>query len=208
MRQVKENEACEDIRSDESMASVLREMCKGSSEAFNHFYHRYAPLVLRIALRLLGDRMEAEDVSHDIFLEALRKGDRYQPAKGSIEAWLAVMTRSRCLDRLRRRRRTIVADQAETNELSFNETTPEEKAIGLMERLAVREALEELPISQRNAVVTAYFGNKTQRELAEEWQVPLGTVKSWIRYGIGNLRKGLAKRGWASEHGGRREREW
>lgn len=207
MRQVKENEACDEVLSNDGMALVLREMCRGSSVAFDEFYHRYAPLVLRIALRLLGDRMEAEDVCHDIFLEALRKGDRYQPAKGSIEAWLAVMTKSRCLDRLRKRQRTVVADQAGNGEL-ISETTPEDKAIGLMEKLAVREALEELPVPQRNAVVTAYFGNKTQRELADEWQVPLGTVKSWIRYGIGNLRKGLAKRGWVSENSGGREREW
>ncbi|RIX50613.1 sigma-70 family RNA polymerase sigma factor [Paenibacillus nanensis] len=189
------------------MASVLREMCEGSSVAFDQFYTRYAPLVLRVALRMLGDRMEAEDVCHDIFLEALRKGDRYEPAKGSIEAWLAVMTKSRCLDRLRKKQRTVASGGAEHGELLI-ETTPEDKAIGLMERLAVREALDDLPLPQRNAVVTAYFGDKSQRELAEEWQVPLGTVKSWIRYGIGNLRKGLAKRGWASDNGGRRESEW
>lgn len=207
MRQEKESGAYDDILANDRMASVLREMCMGSSVAFDQFYSRYAPLVLRIALRLLGDRMEAEDICHDIFLEALRKGDRYEPAKGSIEAWLAVMTKSRCLDRLRKKQRTVASDEAEHRELLI-ETTPEDKAIGLMERLAVREALEDLPLPQRNAVVTAYFGDKSQRELAEEWQVPLGTVKSWIRYGIGNLRKGLAKRGWASDNGGRRESEW
>ncbi|MDQ0064056.1 RNA polymerase sigma factor [Paenibacillus harenae] len=192
---------------EENEAALLRAMCEGSTEAFHLFYARYAPLVLRIACRTLGERMEAEDACHDVFLEAIRKGDRYNPAKGSVESWLAVMTRSRCVDRLRKRSRTVAMSAENGGEKLRTDTTPEDKTIGFMERMAVREALEVLPELQRNAVVTAFLGKRTQRELAEEWQVPLGTVKSWIRYGLGNLRKELARRGWTDGSMGRRERE-
>lgn len=187
------------------MAGVLQEMCAGSLEAFDLFYCRYAPLVLRIARRLLEDRMEAEDLCHDVFLEALRKGSRYEPSKGSVEAWLAVMTRSRCMDRLRRRGKVTVADlDGERQQSAVRDvSTPEERVLGRLERKAVREALEELPAAQRRAVVTAYYGDQSQREMAEQWQVPLGTVKSWVRYGLNNLRKGLAKKGWADAEQGR-----
>nr|WP_306812663.1 sigma-70 family RNA polymerase sigma factor [Paenibacillus soyae] len=182
-------------------------MCEGSSEAFNLFYSSYAPLVLRIACRMLGDRMEAEDVCHDIFLEAIRKGHRYEAARGSVDSWLAVMTKSRCMDRLRKRSRTVFIAPEESEDKLRVDAGPEEKALATLEKRAVKEALGELPEAQRNALVTAYFGNRTHRELAEEWQVPLGTVKSWIRYGTQNLRKALSRRGWAAEGYGREERE-
>ncbi|MFS0722959.1 RNA polymerase sigma factor [Paenibacillus sp. 1P07SE] len=189
----------------QDMASVLALMCEGSLEAFELFYSRYAPLVLRMARRLLEDRMEAEDLCHDVFIEALRKGNRYEAAKGSVEAWLAVMTRSRAMDRLRRSGRLTITDRAEAvvESVGSGGATPEEKALERLERSVLREVLDELPTAQRKAVVGAYFGGKSQREMAQAWEVPLGTVKSWVRYGLGHMRKGLARRGWLDgEKGG------
>jgi len=185
------------------MVPVLRDMCAGSTEAFGLFYDRYAPLVLQIALRMLGDRMEAEDLCHDVFMEVLRAGHRYDVARGSIEAWLAVLTRSRCTDRLRKGSRLVPirADAAEglPQPLAAASPTPEEAVIGKLERAVVRDALGSLPATQQRAVVHAYYEAKTQREMAEEWKVPLGTVKSWVRYGLHNMRRQLARRGWAGE---------
>ncbi|MEK3882656.1 sigma-70 family RNA polymerase sigma factor [Paenibacillus sp. PL2-23] len=205
MRQNRENAHWNGCQDNAAMAAVLRDMCEGSSEAFDRFYSHYVPLVMRIACRLLGDRMEAEDVCHDIFLEAIRKGRQYSPDRGSVDAWMAVMTKSRCMDRMRKLSRTVVVHDAEEAERFQVEPGPEEKTLVSMERRAVRDALEELPEQQRNALVTAYYRHRTHRELAEEWEVPLGTVKSWIRYGIHNLRKSLTRRGWAAEGFGREE---
>lgn len=191
----------------DAAAAVVREMCKGSEEAFGDFYIQYSSMVLRIALKMTGDRMEAEDICHDVFLEALRKGHRYRADKGSVASWLAVMTRSRCIDRLRKRSRIIAVDSTERHDQWVSGETAEQAVLHKAERLALREALQELPLVQRKAVVTSYYDGLTHRELASEWEVPLGTVKSWIRYGIGNLRKLLRKRGWENDNLEGRERK-
>ncbi|WP_240941214.1 sigma-70 family RNA polymerase sigma factor [Paenibacillus sp. HB172176] len=186
-------------------ASLLRETLLGSEEAFRVFYARCAPLVLRIAIRMLEDKMEAEDVCHDVLLEAIRGGDKYKEERGSVEAWLAIMAKSRCLDRLRRRQKQSVVDLSREGLQEGRRghvATPEESVIASSERRIVREALGALPSAQRNAVAAAYFEDKTQRQMAEDWQVPLGTVKSWIRYGLNNMRKELAKRGWSGAERG------
>ncbi|WP_010268562.1 RNA polymerase sigma factor [Paenibacillus senegalensis] len=192
----------------QDMVSVLKEMLDGSPEAFECFYDRYAPLVMQIALRILGERMEAEDCCHDIFLEVLRRGDRYEPSRGSLEAWLAVMTRSRCMDRLRKKRKLAmnreVASFTPAHEhplptLASNQQSPEELVVTKLQMDAVADSLVELPVTQRKAVVRAYLKQESHRQLASSWNVPLGTAKSWVRYGVNNLRKQLAKRGWYLE---------
>jgi RNA polymerase sigma-70 factor (ECF subfamily) len=191
------------------MTAVLEAMCAGSVEAFDRFYERYAPLVMHIALRVMEDRMEAEDLCHDVFLEVLRTGGRFDRSRGSIESWLAVLTRSRGLDRLRRARRAVPGgEKAAIGRIAGLETAaaaPEDEVVLRFQQAAVREAFAALPSRQRRALASAYYREKTQREMADEWNVPLGTVKSWIRGGIANLRKEMAVRGWlAGGEGGTR----
>ncbi|QHW34085.1 sigma-70 family RNA polymerase sigma factor [Paenibacillus rhizovicinus] len=183
-------------QSGENMSDILRAMCEGSADAFDAFYARYSALIMGIALRMLGDRMEAEDACHDVFLEALRRGDRYDPQRGSVDAWLAIMTRSRCLDRLRRSKKLIHREAWDAEEASDAEAAAEEKVLSQLQHEAVREALLALPARQQHAVVSSYYGSKTHSEMASAWNVPLGTVKSWVRYGLHNMRKQLEKRGW------------
>lgn len=183
---------------DEGMVRALRDMCRGSTEAFDAFYSRFAPLVMQIALRTLGDRMEAEDVCHDVFLEALKRGDSYEEGRGSIAAWLAVMARSRSLDRLRKRSKVIASDaMAEEPRPCLTADPAEELALDRLRQEALKEALLQLPAEQRSAVISRYFGAQTQREMSSAWNVPIGTVKSWLRYGLSNLRKQMEKRGWS-----------
>jgi len=190
-------------RRGEDMVAVLEAMCAGSVEAFDRFYERYAPLVMHIALRVMEDRMEAEDLCHDVFLEVLRTGKHFDRTRGSIESWLAVLTRSRGLDRLRRARRAVPQEAGLAN-LETAAAAPEDVVVLRLAQAAVREAFAALPSRQRRALVTAYYRDKTQREMADEWNVPLGTVKSWIRGGIANLRKQMAVRGWLGGEGGKR----
>jgi len=186
-------------RRGDDMAAVLEAMCAGSVEAFDRFYERYAPLVMQIALRMMEDRMEAEDLCHDVFLEVLRSGRKFDRSRGSIESWLAVLTRSRALDRRRRARRALQgsthASGARIPEIE-TAAAPEDLVVLRFQRAAVREAFAALPSRQRRALANAFYSEKTQRELADEWNVPLGTVKSWIRGGLANLRKQMAVRGW------------
>ncbi|REE89099.1 RNA polymerase sigma-70 factor (ECF subfamily) [Paenibacillus taihuensis] len=183
---------------------TLRSMCEGSVEAFELFYERYAPLVMKVALRVLHDRMEAEDVCHDVFLEVLRRGSSYDPRRGSITSWLAIMTRSRCLDRLRKTRRLVQTEQVELG--AETEAPTEELVFSRLRKDALVDALQALPANQRTAVIGSYYGSQTHRELSEEWNMPLGTVKSLIRYGLNHLRKQMEKRGWAHDSESSRNR--
>lgn len=186
--------------SDNEMISLLQEIKNGSITAFDRFYVRYAPFVLQIALRTMKDEMEAEDVCHDIFLEILKKADQYNPSRGSIEAWLAVMTRSRCIDRLRLNQKTAAGELSEAVESTMscnsNIIAVEESVLAKLQNEALREALQLIPEKQSEVVTEVYFGARTQREVSTELQIPLGTVKSLVRYGLHNLNKQLTSLGW------------
>ncbi|WP_308639718.1 RNA polymerase sigma factor [Paenibacillus silvisoli] len=187
------------LLSEEDMCEVLSRMCEGSVDAFELFYERYAPLVMKVALRMLEDRMEAEDVCHDVFLEVLRRGGSYDPIRGSLTSWLAILTRSRCLDRLRRSRRIVQTEDVGTLLQGSASCETEALALNRLQKDALLDALTALPANQRTAVIGSYFDAQTHRELSAEWDVPLGTVKSWVRYGLKHLRKQLEKRGWGEE---------
>jgi RNA polymerase sigma-70 factor (ECF subfamily) len=188
---------------------LLEQIAEGSAQAFDRLYELTSPMVRALAEQLLGDPMEAEDVCHDVFLQVICHPERYDPARGSVEAWLAVLARSRALDRLRRRKRVFLADREELakRELSSARTVeagPENRVMAKLETEAVRMALLDIPGAQRRLLAEAYFHGRSQRELAEAWRVPLGTVKSRVRYGLGHLRRALARMGWVEPEGGER----
>jgi len=185
---------------------LLQAIQAGSTEAFAQFYERYAPLVYQIALRITGDQMEAEDLCHDIFVEVYRTAGQYQASRGSVEAWLAVKTRSRGLDRLRRRKRQVAIDPVQLPSKAAV-VTPEEAVLHKLTRESVRDALIRLPEAQRQAVCGLYLESQTQQQLADRMGRPLGTIKSLIRYGLNNVRKQLVQLGWLGASGGADDRE-
>ncbi|WP_018752976.1 RNA polymerase sigma factor [Paenibacillus sanguinis] len=191
----------------EEMTRRLQEMCDGSVQAFDAFYACCSPFIMQVALRLVGDRMEAEDICHEVLLEVLRRGRDYDPKRGSIKAWLAVMTRSRSLDRLRRRSRLELSGDEAWSGTVASGADSEDVAISRLEREALRTAIFTLPEPQKKAIMGSYFALQTQREMAEAWSVPIGTVKSWVRYGLNNLRKQLEKQGWGEGLEGGSEHE-
>jgi RNA polymerase sigma factor (sigma-70 family) len=186
---------------------LLREMGEGSAAAFEQFYERFSPLVFSIAVRMVGDRMEAEDLCHDIFLEVYRNAGQYDPQRGSVEAWLAVKTRSRCLDRLRRKKSERIQVWDELPERGETGVTTEETVLAKLERETVRSVMNNIPEAQRRAVYGMYVQSWSHRELSERMERPLGTVKSLIRYGLMNVRKQLIQLGWIGPSGGAKERE-
>ncbi len=187
------------VRAGVDQAKLLREMKDGCKEAFERFYAEYAGIVFGLALRLTGDSMEAEDVCHDVLLEAVAQADRFDPERGSLEAWLAVKTRSRCLDRLRKRKRLQVVEP-EAAEGRAADTDVEGAVFGRWAREQIAAALQRIPAAQRQAIVATYVQSLSQREASAALGRPLGTVKSLVRYGLANLKKQLA----AMQEGGER----
>ncbi|NNV06114.1 sigma-70 family RNA polymerase sigma factor [Geobacillus sp. C56-T2] len=173
----------EDRRED---LELLEKIAEGSRTAFDRFYEKYAPMVYHIALRIVGDEAEAEDVSQDVFLEILQNPHQFDPKRGSVQAFLAVKTKSRSLDRLRKKRDLLVNRLEET---ALKENGAEFYFLRQLEQQVILDALTHLPEAQRQAIIHFYFHGETQREIAAAMNKPLGSIKSLIRYGLRNLRK-------------------
>jgi RNA polymerase sigma-70 factor (ECF subfamily) len=162
---------------------ILRKLRTGDAQALGDFYDLYAGLVNGLALRILRDAAEAEDVVQEVFVQVWRQAQRFDPTRGTAEAWLCTIARSRALDRLRRR----TARREEPSESAPGST----EAPRTEEALVVRKALEGLTTDQRKALELAYYEGLTQTEIAARLGEPLGTVKTRIRTAMLRLREVL-----------------
>ncbi|MFD2042801.1 RNA polymerase sigma factor [Ornithinibacillus salinisoli] len=174
---------------------LLQLIAKGSQSAFNQFYEAHISFVLHVAISVLADRSEAEDTCHDIFLEVFQKPLQYQSHRGSVKAWLAVKTRSRCIDRLRKRKPVLTHKLEQLQTIEAVQT--EIDVLSQIESKILFDALKQLPKKQQEVIYGAYYEGKTQAELAKKFNKPLGSIKSSIRYGIRNLRKQKTLLQWA-----------
>lgn len=171
----------------EKAAALVRRLADGDPSALGEFYDLYSGLAHGLALRILRDAAEAEDVVQEVFVQVWRQADRFDVGRGSPEAWVCTIARSRALDRLRRR----AARREEPSEAA-----PPATAVPRAEdTLAVRKALEVLSDDQRRALELAYYEGLTQTEIAARLQQPLGTVKTRIRTAMIRLREALETRG-------------
>lgn len=174
---------------------LLREIARGDRDAFTRFYDLHAALVHTFALRILRERGEAEEVVQDVFVQVWRQAETYSTDRGSPEAWLVMMTRSRGIDKLRSRRRRDEMVRPAENPDRLPELVVLESASGPAEaRATLGGALADLPAAQRSVLELAYFDGLTQSEIAARLGEPLGTVKTRMRSGLERLRGLLAAR--------------
>jgi RNA polymerase sigma-70 factor (ECF subfamily) len=172
---------------------AITRMVDGNTEGLTSLYDRYGRLVYSLALRIVRDAGDAEDVTQDVFVQAWRQADRFDTERGSVAAWLLSVTRARAIDLLRRRRvRPQPADSPAIADTS-DDAPGQDVRLEWAERAgAVRAALDSLPFVQRLAIELAFFEGLTHNEIAEQLEVPLGTVKSRVRQGLLRLRDLLA----------------
>lgn len=152
------------------------------------FFERHSRLVYSIALRVLRDPAQAEDVLQETFMQVWTRPLAFNPARGNISSFLAVMVRNRSVDVLRRRKPNDAIDdlQIASAQNLANET---EHRI-LLDR--VREVVSELPTEQQTALSLAFFDGLTHSEIASQTNQPLGTVKTRIRAALQRLERTLA----------------
>ena len=168
-------------------------MARGDSSAVAELYDRHGRALYSLALRMLSDAADAEDVVQDVFTQAWRQAGRYDPARAPVIGWLLVITRARALDRLRARRSRIAPAPLEVVTIDPVDPGPgqELQAIGNEEAARLRQALEALPEGQREAIELAYYRGLSQSDIAEKLQQPLGTVKTRMRTALLKLREAL-----------------
>jgi RNA polymerase sigma-70 factor (ECF subfamily) len=173
---------------DNSIA-LLQQMAGGDRDAFTRFYDRYASLAFTFALRLLGSRSDAEDLLQEVFLQVWRQAQSYSAERGSPEAWLITMTRSRAIDRLRSMHRRGMRPLSPDEPAGVGGGAPMEPSGQASEaKLTVQGVLPKLPETQRIVLELAYFDGLTQSEIAARLGEPLGTVKTRMRAGLERLR--------------------
>lgn len=155
--------------------------------------------VFALALSILRERADAEEVAADAFMQAWRNAAAFDPARSSVIAWLGMIARSRALDRLRARTRQerLLAPETESMQGEASEMArpdpevPDRAAETQESRELVARALRELPESQRRVIELAYFGGLSQTEIAARLSVPLGTVKTRTLAAMRQLRARL-----------------
>ena len=168
-------------------ADLIRQMAAGDREAFALFYDRYAPVIFPLILRIVRERADASDVLQEVFWEAWRTADAYDPTRGSPEAWMVTRARTRAIDRIRSTRRRSEMFVAPLDEAIAGQPAPD-AAERAEDRGTIRSALDRLPGAQREVIELAYYAGLTQTEIAERLKQPLGTVKTRIRLGLERLR--------------------
>ena len=145
---------------------------------------------------MLRSPQSAEDLVHDVFIEAWKRAESYTPSRGSVRTWLMLRLRSRAIDRLRAPR---VKKVSSVEDLQVNEVPEEsvEAADTAPDRIAVREAVQGLPNAQRVVLELAYFKGLSASEIADQEAIPIGTVKSRLAAALRKLRAGLQDQMWS-----------
>ena len=176
---------------DVSDIELIRSLRAGNQEALTLLYDRYGGLVYTIALRLLKQSAEAEDLTQEIFLNFWQQ-DKYDPNRGALRTYLGLVARSRALNRLSKRSTQQRSIQRLTQrEKADRPITPLENASLLEQQEAVREALSQLKDQQRQILEMNFYQGITHAEIARQLNMPLGTVKTRARKGLMELRQRL-----------------
>jgi RNA polymerase sigma-70 factor (ECF subfamily) len=166
-----------------SDGDLIRRIARRDADAFELLYRRYARSVFGLALRRLGDRMNAEDAVQETFAAIWRSARTYKPDRGAGAPWLYAVARNAIVDRSRGRSEP----PGEGPEVPSDEPTPAERAEESYTAWRVHRALESLVQNEREVIELAYYGGLSQSEVADFLNIPLGTVKTRTRAGLGHL---------------------
>jgi RNA polymerase sigma-70 factor (ECF subfamily) len=169
----------------------------GDREAFRLLYARYSAPLFSLAIRIVGDAGEAEEALQDAFMKVWRSAASYDPAKSRPFTWAVTVMRRTCIDHLRKRRRIprstpLLADEEATVDYDAGDSV-RGAAEAREDSDRVRGALADAAPNHRRALELALYSGMTHTEIARRLGQPVGTVKSWIRRGLLELRATLAE---------------
>ena len=172
---------------------LMQRVASGEEAAAVELYDRFGALVFKSARQVLSTRAEAEDAVQEVFVRLWKTSDRYDPSRAKLVTWVMLIARRHLIDRLRRKK-------VRPTNLSLEGDPSAEKdgKIASKKELAERDGIihgriAELPALQREVIERAYLQGFTLREVAEQLDAPLGTIKSALSRGLARLRDRLAE---------------
>jgi len=172
---------------------LIRLTAKLDTGAFEVLYERHHVSAFSLAVRIVASPDRAQDVTQEAFANLWRDAGRYDPRRGLVRTWLMTMVHNLGIDAVRRlsSRERVQADAAILLPQPAAGTAPKEQSDARDEAQSMRDALQGLAEDQRQIIELAYYGGRTQGEIAEMLKLPLGTVKSRARLGLLTLRDAL-----------------
>lgn len=173
--------------------SRLERLALGDETALCELYAELAPTAYAIALKVLNDAADAEDVLQETFVTLWREAARYDPDRLPFDKWISILVRNRAIDRLRQRQSTERMLSAASREPRTRRVAVDESLVAFQAGGAVRAELARLPASQRKTMELAYFEGLSQSEIASATATPLGTVKARMRLAMIKLAVALPR---------------
>lgn len=177
--------------------SLMQRVAANEPAAVEQLYDRFASLVYRLAFQAMPTRADAEDAVQEIFVRLWRTADRYDPKRAALVTWVMLITRRHLVDRLRRTKARVRA--VTLDEKQSDPTRADTAASGSMENQErfgeLMDRISRLPELQRTVVTRAYLGGQTLRQIGEELNTPIGTIKSALSRALVRLRERAAEDG-------------
>lgn len=161
---------------------LVLQLQKGSESAFSQLYDLYSSSIYGVLVTILRDESKAQDVLQDCFVTFWKKAPSYDREKGTFFTWMLNISRNKAIDVLRKEKRS-----EKYREEQLHVTTERSIAINT-DTIGLREELDNISDEQRIVLELLYFKGYTQQEVADELEIPLGTVKSRTRYAMNSLR--------------------
>lgn len=172
----------------EELNRLLQQAGRSDQQAFAELYRRTSSKLFGVCLRMLRDRGAAEEVLQEIYITVWNRAASFDAAKASAITWLTTLSRNKAIDRLRQHREELPDDPRTLDDTVDEQPSPAAQAQASQEYRRLADCLDALEPQQRRSVRAAFFSGATYNELATRCQVPLGTMKSWIRRSLMQLR--------------------
>lgn len=185
-----------ELKPDQRLAEWIDGVCRADQQALGALFDAQADRLFALAMNILRNPDDVEEVINDVFSTVWLRAESYDASRGTVSAWLTTMTRSRCLDRLRREARhrsdplnpETGSDAYDSEARAETEHRADQFALGD----AADEALSQLSAGQRQVLQLAFYQDLSHQDIADRLKMPLGTVKSHCRRGLALLRNALS----------------
>ena len=166
--------------------NFISQFCQGNQAALSYIYDAYSGALYGILLKMTRDEELSRDLLQEAFVKIWKYHDRYDSDKGTLYTWMLNLTRNNCIDYIRSKRNK---NQQKNRQLDTFVYGIEANKTFAPEHIGLKELLDSLPEEQKEIIILSYFEGYTQKEIAEEFDIPLGTVKSRAKAAMQKLRK-------------------